>query len=254
MVAIYTFYRIIMVKGRLVNPFDSEVFDGESGDSADNGISGMRPVALRDEDRSTNPPGTDNFLEVSIPPSRVVPDIALPEEQDTRRFPRLVRVDGKPELSSEVDELNVERITLNVVSDVASAMVGGEGFRCADDKRSSERPTVPGFTALASRFQIGSNGYKPFLAIVNTLSEEFVYEWWFSGNPLERLYGQLNGGIWVFNYEQICKDIVAVLGEDCLKEVFNADGKIGHDQWKLLKIEVENKYPEGDLAKIILRK
>ena len=243
-----------MVKGRLVDPFDLVQTDAEGGDSADNGISGMRPVALRDEDRSTNPPGTDNFLEVSIPPSRVVPDIVLPEEQDTRRFPRLVRVDGKPELSSEVDELNVERIALNVVSVVASAMVGGEGFRCADDKRSSERPTVPGFTALASSFQIGSNGYKPFLAIVNTLSEEFVYQWWFSGNPLERLYGQLNGGIRVFNYEQICKDIVAVLGEDCLKGVSQESGKMGHDEWKSLKGRIENKYPAEDLAKIILKK
>jgi hypothetical protein len=248
MVAIYTFYRIIMVKGRLVNPFDSEVFDGESGDSADNGISGMRPVALGD-----SPGAVDVDLDVSIPPSSAVPDIvedamsAIVKEADTRRFPKLVSVDGRPIGGSR----EVQDVSVAVMGDVNATMLS-EGSIDNDKEKLSERPTVPGFPAFVARFQGVS--YSSFGTITNKLFGEFVYEWWFSRNPLERLYGQLNWGIQIFNNEQICADIVAVLGEDCLKEVFNADGKIGHDQWKLLKIEVENKYPAEDLAKIILRK
>jgi len=238
-----------MVKDRLVNPFDSELSDRESGDFADNGISGMRPVAL---DGDEFPTETVDLLDVSIPPSSALPDINVisgrnnATESDTRRLPRLVSVNGKSIASSG----EVKNVTVAVVDDVAMAMAGG--FIDADDERPNERPTIPGFTALMDRFQVDSN--RSFRTITNKLSGEFVYEWWFSRNPLERLYGQLNWGIWIFNNEQICADIVAVLGEGCLKGVFNADGKIGHDQWKLLKIEVENKYPAEDLASIILRK
>jgi|GEM_PF-5022347 len=239
-----------MVKGRLVDPFDSALSE-EGGDLAENGISGMRPVALVGDEF---PAETGDLLDVSIPPSSALPDIDVTSgrpdatEQDTRRLPRLVSVDGKPIGGAR----EVHAVSSAVVGDVADVMVGNRSTD-VDDDRLVERPTVPGFSILVKCFQVVS--YSSLLTIANRLSAEFAYEWWFSRNPLERLYGQLNcWGIQIFKTEQICEDIVAVLGSGCLEKVVNESGRIEHDQWKLLKSEVEKKYPAEDLAKIILRK